>query len=99
MLFDKIGGKFIVDDRIAVRTDGAVLLEDIYFIDGFIDTVALDIYFAVGLGDLLDFGIKHGFDFVPVNHSFAGDTDNYDLIPFDFIFDNMGHNVSGIAPL
>ena len=34
-----------------------------------------------------------------VDHPFAGDAHNIELIPLDLIFNNMGDNVSRVTPI
>ena len=80
--------------------DRTVALKELLFLKGFFKINAFDHKFGSVLLDVKDFLMLdctgHG---AMVDHPFAGDAHNIELIPLDLIFDNMRDNVSRIASI
>ncbi len=47
--------------------------------------------------DFQDFAVEHGVDFAPIDHAFAGNADDDQLLPLNLVFDNVGDDVAGVA--
>ena len=86
-----------MDDRVAVNTHSAVLLEHVCFVDGFFKIRAFDGDRIVIFDDFSDFPLDHGGYFAAVNHPLARHADDDKLIALDFVFNDMGNNITGIT--
>ena len=98
MFGDRLTDELIIDDRVFVNTQGAVLLENFLFgkLLFFVFTLHDDLIFV--LTNRYDFFGKQAGNRVPVDHSLARNSDNIKLVPSNFVFGNVNVNIARITP-
>ena len=94
LLFNRVCQHLIMNHRVAVYADAAILLQDIFFGNGFFTSGCFDRYLSVRLGDVQNLFLDHGIYFAFIDHAVAGNADDVELIALDFVLKDVGHDIA-----